>query len=223
MTNGETEAQKGREQGQGHTGGRAGAKITSGGKQAAGTGRVTQRAGSCALDLGGQAAGRPLPHWPCHSLTRGSPEPAFLNPVWKTRSISGKPAACQAFTSLVRGSGAGSLGRTFCASQGRGPAGAQPWPRHFSESHGWWRLEISDDQRQRDPRAELAQALPVLEGIREDRRRVVTFLRSHSTPAAELGPAAHPLPSAVALALGQRGALCLKLSLCGQLRGQKEG
>lgn len=120
LMSGETEAQKGRQQGQGHTGGRAGAKFTPGGKEAAGTGQTTQGAGSRALALGDQAAGRPLPHWPCRGLTRGGPEPAFLNPVWKTCSISGRPAACQAFMSPVHGSAAGSLGCTFCVSQGPG-------------------------------------------------------------------------------------------------------
>ena len=128
MTNGETEAQKWREQGRGHMGGRAGAKFTPGGKEAAGTGWMTQGAGSCALVLGGQAAGRPLPHWPCRGLTRGGPEPAFLNPVWKTRSISGRPAACQAFTSPVHGSGAGSLGHTFCVTRDEALLGRSPGP-----------------------------------------------------------------------------------------------
>ena len=131
--------------------GRAGAEFTPGGKEEAGTGRMTQRARSRALGLGGRAAGRPLPHRSCHGRTRGSPEPAFLNPVWKTRFISGRPAACQAFTSPVLASGAGSLGRTFCVSQGQGPVGPSPGPGHFSESHSWWRLEISNGQTRGTP------------------------------------------------------------------------
>ena len=96
LTNGETEAQKGRRRAKATREGRAGAEFSPAGKEEAGAGRTTQRARSRALGLGGRAAGGPLPHRSCHGRTRGSSEPAFLNPVWKTRFISGRPAACQA-------------------------------------------------------------------------------------------------------------------------------
>lgn len=89
----------------------------------------------------------------------------------------------------------------------------EPRPRHFSESHGWWRLEIPNDWSQRDPRAELTQALPVSEGNREDQRRAVTFLRSHSTQRQSLDLPLTPCPGPWPLPGGSWEALCLKLSL----------
>lgn len=55
-----------------------------------------------------------------------------------------------------------------------------------------WRLEINN-QSQRDPRAELAQYPPFTGGNSEDQRRAMTCPRSHSTSAAEVGPATGPL------------------------------
>lgn len=219
---GETEAQKGRgQEPRPHGGGRAGAKITPGGKEAAGTGQVTQRAGSCALDLGGQATGCPLPHWPCHSLTPGQPRASLSQPCLESTFCLRKPAACQAFASnLVVGLVLGAWGALF-VSQDEALLGAQPGPGtslKVTAGEGW--KSSRPDQRQRDPRAGLAPTLPVLEGIREDCRQVVTFLRSHNTSSRDW-TCRPPLALGVALALGQRGLFVSSCPCTGQLRGQK--
>lgn len=56
----------------------------------------------------------------------------------------------------------------------------------------WWRPETSYGQSWRRPRAELAQTLPFTEGNSEDQRRAMPCPRSHSTSAAEPGPATGP-------------------------------
>lgn len=186
---------------------------------------MTQRAGSCAPDLGGQATGRPsAPLALPQPSTRGSPEPAFLNPVWKARSVSGKPAGpARPLRAWFVGLVLGAWGALLCEPRTQALLGRSPGPGtslKVTAGEGW---EISDDQGQRDPRAELAQALPVLEGIREDCRQVVTLLTgrtAHQQQRLDLPPT--PCPSAVALALGQRG---LFVSSCpsGQLRGSERG
>lgn len=67
-------------------------------------------------------------------LTQGRPELAFLNPVWETVLFERGLLSCQVFTSLVYGSAPGSLGRSFCVSQGWAGARNLQW----SEPEGAW-------------------------------------------------------------------------------------